>query len=119
MSKRYFYLDESPVYPNKFIIRMEHNNFLFPNGTKGSYNVFAARLLNLSYAQYLRYCRDRVGAELVGKNKKYVVALFDLTKEAQMLVKLLNSRMEFINNERQYPYEYKEENDGSITRTEF
>ena len=116
-NKKYFYLDESPIYKNKYMIRMNHDYFLFPNGTNGSYNVFIARVLNLSYAQFLRYCRDKVGAELIGKNQRYVIPLFDNTAEAKMLVKLLNARMSFIMNEHEYPYNYKEEADGTVSRT--
>ena len=76
------------------------------------------RLLNLSYADYLRYARDRLGAELIGKKSKYVTVYFDRTKEVEMFVKLLNTRMEFIMNEHQYPFEYKE-NNGEVERIPF
>lgn len=116
--KKYFNLVESPLYANKYIIEMNYDNFLFPNGTNGSYQVFVARLLNLSYADYLRYARDRLGAELIGKKSKYVTVYFDRTKEVEMFVKLLNTRMEFIMNEHQYPFEYKE-NNGEVERIPF
>ena len=116
--EKYFYLDTSPVYTNKYVIRMNIKDDLFPKGTHGSYNVFVARLLNLSYADYLRYTRDRLGAELVGKKTKYVVAYFDRNENTLALVKLLNSRMEYIINERKFPYNYKEE-EGGITRVPF
>ena len=117
--KVYFYLDDSPIYKGKYLIRLNHNNFLFPHGTSGSYNVFIARVLNLSYAQSLRYCRDRLGAELIGKNTRYVVPYFEKTNEVKMFVKLLNSRMKLIMNEHEFPYEYKEEEDGSVNRIPF
>ena len=75
--EKYFYLEESPIYKNKYIIRLNHDKFLFPTGTSGSYNVFIARVLNLSYADYLRYSRDRLGAELIGKQSRYVMAYYD------------------------------------------
>lgn len=115
---KYFNLDTSPVYTNKYIIRMNVDNDLFPKGTTGSYNVFVARLLNLSYAEYLRYARDRLGAELVGKKAKYVVPYFDRNEVTLEFIKLLNSRMEYIINERKFPYDYKEE-DGNIERIPF
>lgn len=113
--ERYFKLEESPIYKNKFIIQMDYNKFLFPNGTNGSYNVFIARLLNLSYADYLRYARDRLGAELVGKKTKYIIAYYDYNKTTEAFIKLLNARMNFIMNEQEYPFEYKVE-DGVVTR---
>lgn len=116
--EKYFYLDESPIYKNKYIIRLNHDKFLFPTGTSGSYNVFIARVLNLSYADYLRYSRDRLGAELVGKQSRYVVAYCDKNQATEAFVKLLNKRMEYIMHEHSFPYEYKEEN-GEVKRIPF
>lgn len=118
MIKQFFFLDDSPLYKNKYVIRFNVDLTYFPNGTTGSYNVFFARLLNLSYAEYLRYCRDRLGAELVGKGNRYMVPYFDDTPEVQMFVKLLNVRMNYIINEHDFPYNY-EEKDGEVTRTSF
>lgn len=116
--EKYFYLEESPIYKNKYIIRLNHDKFLFPTGTSGSYNVFIARVLNLSYADYLRYSRDRLGAELVGKQSRYVVAYYDKNQTTEAFIKLLNKRMEYIMHEHRFPYEYKEEN-GEIKRIPF
>lgn len=117
--KKYFYLDESPFYKNKYMICMNHDLFLFPTGTTGSFNVFIARVLNLSYADFLRYCRDRLGAELIGKNKRYVVPYFENSAEVLALIKLLNTRMEYIMNEHNFPFEYTEDKDGNVTRQPF
>ena len=116
--EKYFYLDTSPVYTNKYIIRVNIDDLPFPKGTSGSYNVLAARVLNLTYAEYLRYVRDRLGAELVGKRSKYVTPYFDRNEATLELVKLLNKRMEYIMNERKFPYNYKEE-DGNVERIPF
>ena len=116
--EKYFYLEESPIYKNKYIIRLNHDKLLFPTGTSGSYNVFIARVLNLSYADYLRYSRDRLGAELVGKQSRYVVAYYDKNQTTEAFVKLLNKRMEYIMHEHSFPYEYKEEN-GEVKRIPF
>lgn len=116
--EKYFYLDESPIYKNKYIIQLNHDKFLFPTGTSGSYNVFIARVLNLSYADYLRYSRDRLGAELIGKQSRYVVAYYDKNQATETFVKLLNKRMEYIMHEHSFPYEYKEEN-GEVKRIPF
>ena len=116
--KKYFYLDESMMCKGKYAIHMNHDLFPFPTGIGGSYNVLVARVLNLSYPDYLRYARDRLGAELIGKGQKYVLAFFDNTKEVKALVNLLNKRMEYVMSEREDPFEYKEEN-GEIIRTPF
>ena len=117
--ENYFYLDDSPVYKDKMIIRLHMDKLPFPTGTEGSYNVFPARLMNLSYADYLRYCRDRVGAELIGKNNKYVVPYFDDTQTVRGLVKLLNKRLEYVMLEQEYPFDYIKKEDGTIERIPF
>lgn len=117
--KKFFYLDESPIYTNKYIIRLNHEYFLFPNGTTGSFNVIVSRVLNLSYADYLRYARDRLGAELVGKGSRYVTPYFDKNQTTETFIKLLNKRMEFIMNEREFPYEYIEGENGEIIQIPF
>ena len=119
MTRKFFYLEEAPYYANKYMIQMNHDLFNFPNGTRGSYRVMLARLVNLSYAQFLRYCRDVLGAELVGKNQKYVLPYFDKTNEVRMFVKLLNARMEYVMREQESPYEYTEGEDGKVIRTPF
>ena len=115
--EKYFFLDESPYYKGKYVIRINLEEMPFKNGTRGSYTLLIPRILNLSYTDYLRYARDRLGADLVGKNARYVVAYFDNNKEARALVRLLNSRMEYIMNERANPYDYKVNEDGTIERT--
>lgn len=114
--KKYFYLDESPFYKNKYMICLNHDLFLFPTGTTGSFNVFIARVLNLSYADFLRYCRDRLGAELIGKNRRYIVPYFENNQAVLAFIKLLNTRMEYIMHEHEFPFEYTEDKDGNVMR---
>ena len=116
--EKYFYLHSHPAYQDKYSIYFNFPEKYFPKGTSGSYDVFIARLLGLSYPDYLRWARDRLGAELIGKNKKYVTVLFDNNETVQTLVKILNLRLEFIINEREFPYDYKEE-DGKVERVPF
>jgi hypothetical protein len=118
MIKNYFFLDDSPLFKGKYVIRFNVDLTYFPNGTSGSYNVFQARLLNLSYAEYLRYCRDKLGAEILGKGNRYLVPYFNKTPEVELLVKLLNVRMNYIINEHDYPYEYLEKEE-EVIRTPF
>lgn len=99
----YFYLDESPYRPGKYTIRINHDLFPTRMGTSGSFNILAARLMNLSYAQYLRFCRDIVGGEIVGKNTIYPVAYFNKTITVNAFVRLLNSRMNLVVWEREHP----------------
>ena len=89
---KYFYLEESACQTGKYLIRIDFN--LLPDmSSKGSYAVLPARLLNLSFAQYLRFCRDCVGAEIIGKNTSYPIVYFKKTSAADTLVDLLNTIM--------------------------
>jgi len=91
----YVYADESPYHPGKFMIRFNFNKLPLTS-TNGSYNVLSARLLGLTYADYLRYCRDVCGAELVGKGCLYPVPYFQKGTKMESLIKLLNFNIEKI-----------------------
>lgn len=56
-----------------------------------SYNVIMARLFNLTYPDFLRYCRDNYGAVLVGKEGFTYMVFYD-EKKCDALVKELNKR---------------------------
>ena len=85
MSKSYFICEETPYHPGKYIVRPVHCNLPLTY-TEGSYNLLAARLMNLGYADYLRMCRDVYGAEIIGKNELYPVAYFSNSKKANKSV---------------------------------
>lgn len=116
---KFFYLEKTSGFRGKYVIRPNLEKFLLPNGLKGNTAVLPARVLNLSYAQYLRYCRDRLGAELVGRFAHSIIPLFEYTNEVALLLKLLNKRMEFVMNEHEFPYNYTEDEDGNIERVPF
>ena len=56
----------------------------------GSYNVLGARILGLSYGDYLRFVAQN-GATIVGKKSKYVSFFFEKKEDAIKIQKLLNS----------------------------
>ena len=95
MTKRYFYAEESPYQPGKYTVRLNFD--ALPNmTTTGSYNLLPARLLGLSYADYLRFCRDELGAEIIGKKSMYPVAYFPNKTSAEGLIQNLNTRMAIV-----------------------
>lgn len=95
----YFIFDDSPIQKGKFLLRPNYP--LLPlKGTKGSYNLLASRLMNLSYADFLRMCRDLYGAEIVGKNSMYPIAYFPNSKIGQPLIDELNKRVKILLNKR-------------------
>lgn len=102
MKREYFYFDESPAFPNKYMIRVNHEA-LGCTYTEGSYNVLCARLLGLDYPTYLRYCRDVFGAELIGKGCRYIYPVFNKDSLTRQLVKTLNAIAALIIFEREHP----------------
>ena len=88
----YFYIDESPSYTGKYLIRLNFTK-LPAMYTKGSYNILIARMLGLTYAEFLRYCRDVYGAEIVGKGSYYPVPYFSKNSNVNSLIKLLNENV--------------------------
>ena len=100
--KQCFYAEESSYHPGKYMIRVNCENFHIGQA-EGSLNLIQARLLNLSYAQYLRFCRDIGGAEIFGKNTKYPVAYFAEGERLSQIVKLLNKRANLVLWEREHP----------------
>ena len=100
---------ESPYFPRKWIIQPKYENF-FLEVNHGSFNVICARLFGISYASYLRMCRDCFGAEIYGKNKLYPVAYFNRSKELDALIDQLNARANMVLWERDNP-DYKAHED--------
>lgn len=97
-----FEYEASPYQLNKYIIRPIHENF-YLGFTKGSFNVICARLFGLSYPEYLRMCRDKYKAEIVGKGALYPIAYFSLSPELIALVDQLNARANLVLWERENP----------------
>lgn len=97
-----FEREESASYPGKYIIRPIHDNFHL-DYTEGSFNLICARLMGLSYADYLRMCRDCFGAEIIGKGSLYPVAYFRFSKQLNDLIDGLNARANLILWEREHP----------------
>lgn len=86
-----FTIEEAPYSPGKYFITPIHANFHLQS-TQGSFNVIPARLMGLSYAQYLRFCRDMCQAEIVGKGTMYPIPYFRKTNTLNALVRMLNLR---------------------------
>lgn len=101
-----FQREESASQPGKYIIKPIHENFHLYS-TEGSYNVICARLMGLTYANYLRMCRDEFGAEIIGKGSLFPVAYFELSQGLMVLIDNLNARANLVLWEREHP-DYKE-----------
>ena len=99
---RVFSRDESATQPGKYMIRADLEKFHL-NYTEGSYNIIGARLMGLTYAQYLRMCRDVYGAEIIGKGSLYPYPVFKLSKGLNDLIEQLNARATLVLWEREHP----------------
>lgn len=89
-NKDYFVFEET-LERDKFLIKPRFD--LLPlKHTTGSFTVLPARLLGLNFADYLRMCRDIMGAEVIGKGTKYPVVYFPKNKTTRQFIKLLNGR---------------------------
>ena len=76
--------------PNHYVIRINHEKFKL-GPTVGSYNLIMARLCGISYANFLRMCRDSFGAVIIGKGTYYPVAYFDDPLIARGMCEFLNA----------------------------
>ena len=90
-----FELEESAYQPNKYILRFYPDRFHCEN-TTGSFAVMAARVAGLPYGMYCRFCRDALGAEIIGKGNMYPIVYFKKTSETMMFVRLLNARANLV-----------------------
>lgn len=97
-----FELEESGYQPNRYILRF-HPDLFYTESTNGSFSVMAARIAGLPYTMYCRFCRDVLGAEVVGKGSMYPVVYFKKTPETLMFVRLLNSRANLVIWEKEHP----------------
>lgn len=100
--KQYFIVEESPYNQGKYLIYPVHENF-FLSYTTGSFDIICARLLGLSYPQYLRFCRDVLDAEVIGKNELYPTVYFSTYDKAKAFCDLLNARADLIVWNRNHP----------------
>lgn len=97
-----FYRDECPNQPGKYMIRVDLDKFHLEY-TEGSYNIIGARLMGLTYADYLRMCRDIYGAEIVGKGNLYPYPIFKVSNKLNDLIEQLNARANLVLWEREHP----------------
>lgn len=95
-AKKYFKLEISPYHPGYSLIKFDVESWEENSYTVGSYAILPARFLNLSYADYLRFCRDILGATIIGKGSRYPIPYFKREEEAAQLVRLLNGRANYL-----------------------
>lgn len=102
MNNDIFFAQESPYHPGMYVIGINGDNF-YMESTKGSFNVICARLLGLHYANYCRFCRDVLGATIIGKSSRYPTVYFPKGENLSVLIRLLNARANLIRFNRTHP----------------
>ena len=61
---------------------------------KSSYSILMARLLNLSYVDFLRFCRDELQGILVGKTGFTFPVFYEDNNKVDLLINILNKNLE-------------------------
>ena len=97
-----FTVEENVYNPGTYVISPVHDKF-YLKYTTGSFSIICARLMNLSYAQYLRFCRDICGGTITGKGSMYPGVHFPKGERVQALCRLLDSRANLILFNREHP----------------
>ena len=99
--RQYYHLEESVSNPGKYLIHLNFDEPTLPRMfTAGSYNVLMARLFNMPYSEFLRFCRDCYGADIQGRKCMYPLPVFENNAKTMELVKILNERMTIVVEER-------------------
>lgn len=94
----YFSVEQSPYSPTgEWVIKIKEYVAKQYYPVQGSLNVLFARIMGLSYAEFLRYVRDHYNARLVGKNHKYPFFYFPTQSDATMAAEELDKRYLEIN----------------------
>lgn len=94
-----FELKKSSYYDGYYTINPVLEN-LPTKKTEGSYALLPARLMELSYANYCRFCRDQLDAAIIGKELLYPIVCFKKNPVTLEFVRLLNARANLLLLER-------------------
>ena len=99
--RQYYHLEESVSNPGKYLIHLNFDEPTLPRMfTAGSYNLLMARLFNMPYSEFLRFCRDCYGADIQGRKCMYPLPVFENNAKTMELVKMLNERLTIVVEER-------------------
>lgn len=95
--KKYFtYREETPNdFSRCVIVPADYDNFPFNTQLGGSYALAPARVLGMTYVDYLRFILWAFPDDVVveGKNSKYPIAYWKFGPNLQKWLELLNAKM--------------------------
>lgn len=87
-----FYLDSSLSHIGWNIIQNHLDQISMPR-IKTSIHVLEARLIGMTYEEYLDFCQDSLGAQVVrSEGQKYALIYFRNNEQVRRLVNLLNQK---------------------------
>lgn len=86
---------ESAYNDGKWLIFYELDKMPF-TAPHHTFHILGARILGLTYAEFLRMCRDWYDAIIVGKNSSYPIPYFNSKQKAKELAEVLNIRLSAI-----------------------
>lgn len=113
--EKYYTLEESLDYKGKFLLKPNHDLLPFKTPIKGSYQFLAAKFLNFSYVNYLKFSRDILKATLIRKNG-FAIPYFERNKETMAFLRFLNKRIELALYIKNHPYEIRKNEDGELIK---
>lgn len=93
---KYFKVIDAPYDNEHYIISGTDAYYNYFKWTDGSYNVFNARIMGLTYSSYLRMARDNFNGEIRGKGHKYPSIRFTNKEDAKKLAEILDKRLAFL-----------------------
>lgn len=95
---KYFKVDNASYNKGYYTVTGTDSFYNYFKWTDGSYKVFYARIMGLTYPSYLRMVRNNFSAELSGKGHKYPSAYFKNKDDAERLASTLDKRLEYLIN---------------------
>ena len=95
---KHLYIDENPYYNGTYLLIFKTNEYGWGK-LSGHMGILGARLLQIDYVDYLRYCRDYYGAKIMGKKNAVPYLVFTDKKLVEKLGRILDSRLDIILNQ--------------------
>lgn len=99
---KHLYIDENPYYNGTYLLIFKTNEYGWGQ-LPGHMGILGARLLQIDYVDYLRYCRDYYGAKIIGKKNAVSYLVFTDKKLVEKLAAELDRRLEIILNQNNVP----------------
>lgn len=91
---RAFFLDECPWELDTYIISNNFDQIEMPM-IHTSYQLLQARLVNMTYKEYLDFCKYSLGAKVMKQPKqKWASVYFKKTSDVEKFIKILNDKFD-------------------------